>query len=62
VEDLLAVLDALALPRPVIAGASMGASTALALALAHPDRVAGVAVIRPSYDPADAAPGCRGPS
>lgn len=53
--DLLAVLDALALQRPVIAGASMEASTALALALAHPDRVAGMAVITPSYDPADAA-------
>lgn len=54
VEDLLAVLDALALTRPVIAGASMGASTALALALSHPDRVAGVVAITPSYDPDEA--------
>jgi pimeloyl-ACP methyl ester carboxylesterase len=54
VEDLLAVLDALALTRPVIAGASIGAGTALALALSHPDRVAGVVAITPSYDPDEA--------
>ncbi|HEX5225381.1 MAG TPA: alpha/beta hydrolase, partial [Solirubrobacteraceae bacterium] len=32
-------------------GASMGAHTALALALAHPERVAALAVITPAYDP-----------
>jgi pimeloyl-ACP methyl ester carboxylesterase len=49
--DLLAVLDALALPRAVIAGASMGAHTALALALSHPERVAALALITPAFDP-----------
>jgi pimeloyl-ACP methyl ester carboxylesterase len=50
-EDLLAVLDACAVPRAVLAGASMGAHTALALALAHPERVAGLVLITPGYDP-----------
>ena len=49
--DLVAVLDQLGLERPVIAGASMGANTALWLALEHPERVAGVVVITPGYDP-----------
>jgi pimeloyl-ACP methyl ester carboxylesterase len=50
--DLEAVLDALAIPRAVLAGASMGAHTALALALRSPQRVAGLALITPSFDPA----------
>jgi pimeloyl-ACP methyl ester carboxylesterase len=50
--DLLAVLDAAGAERAVLAGASMGAHTALALALAHPERVAGLALITPAYDPA----------
>jgi len=49
--DLLAVLDAAGVQRAVLAGASMGAHTALALALAHPERVAALALITPSYDP-----------
>jgi pimeloyl-ACP methyl ester carboxylesterase len=52
-EDLLAVLDALELPRAVLAGASMGAHTALALALSAPERVAGLVLITPSFDPGD---------
>ena len=49
--DLLAVLDATGVQRAVLAGASMGAHTALALGLAHPERVAALALITPAYDP-----------
>src|SRR2546421_7448990 len=49
--DLLAVVDALGLERAVLAGASMGAHTALWLALRRPDRVGGLVVITPGYDP-----------
>jgi pimeloyl-ACP methyl ester carboxylesterase len=51
-SDLEAVLDRLAIPRAVLAGASMGAHTALVLALQRPERVAGLALITPSFDPA----------
>jgi pimeloyl-ACP methyl ester carboxylesterase len=51
-RDLEAVLDALAIDRAVLAGASMGAHTALWLALQKPARVAGLVVITPGYDPA----------
>jgi pimeloyl-ACP methyl ester carboxylesterase len=50
--DLESVLDALQLERAVLAGASMGAHTALAFALARPQRVAGLVLITPSFDPA----------
>jgi len=50
-SDLEAVLDALELPRAVLAGASMGAHTALRLALTKPERVAGLVLITPSFDP-----------
>jgi pimeloyl-ACP methyl ester carboxylesterase len=50
--DLEAVLDALGIERAVLAGASMGAHTILLLALQRPERVAGLVVITPSYDPA----------
>jgi pimeloyl-ACP methyl ester carboxylesterase len=55
VSDLEAVMDALGLERAVIAGASMGAHTALGLALEHPERVAALALITPSFDPDRAA-------
>jgi pimeloyl-ACP methyl ester carboxylesterase len=51
-RDLLAVLDSLGISRAVLAGASMGAHTLLALALDAPQRVAGAVVITPGYDPA----------
>jgi pimeloyl-ACP methyl ester carboxylesterase len=51
VQDLIAVLDELALPRAVLAGASMGAHTMLHLALTQPERVAGLVLITPSFDP-----------
>lgn len=49
--DLEAVLDASGIERAVLAGASMGAHTILWLALRRPERVAGLVVITPSFDP-----------
>jgi pimeloyl-ACP methyl ester carboxylesterase len=51
-EDLLAVLDDRGIERAVLAGASMGAHTLLWAALRAPDRVAGLVVITPGYEPA----------
>jgi len=51
-EDLVDVLDEAGLERAVLAGASMGAHTALRLALDEPGRVAGLVVVTPGYDPA----------
>ncbi len=51
--DLLALLDARGIDRAVLAGASMGAHTAIHAALAQPDRVAGLVLITPAFDPAD---------
>jgi pimeloyl-ACP methyl ester carboxylesterase len=50
--DLAGVLDALGIERAILAGASMGAHTALRFALANPGRVAALALITPAYDPA----------
>lgn len=49
--DLEAVLDDRDLDRAVLAGASMGAHTIVRLALDHPERVAGMALITPAYVP-----------
>jgi pimeloyl-ACP methyl ester carboxylesterase len=51
VEDLRAVLDDRGIDRAVLAGASMGAHTALRLALDDPERVAGLVLATPAYDP-----------
>jgi len=48
--DLLRVLDERGIDRAVLAGASMGAHTALKVALEEPERVAGLVVITPAYD------------
>ena len=50
--DLLRVLDERGIERAVLAGASMGAHTALKVALEHPERVAGLVLVTPAYDPA----------
>ncbi len=50
--DLLAVLDAAGVGRAVVAGASMGAHTAVRVALEHPERVAALGLITPAFDPA----------
>jgi pimeloyl-ACP methyl ester carboxylesterase len=49
--DLEAVLDGLGVERAVLAGASMGAHTLLAFALRRPERVAGLVVITPAFEP-----------
>jgi pimeloyl-ACP methyl ester carboxylesterase len=49
VEDLGAVLDHLGAERAAIGGASMGAHTAMAFALAHPERVSALIQITPAY-------------
>jgi pimeloyl-ACP methyl ester carboxylesterase len=49
--DLEAVLDRAEIDRAVLAGASMGAHTLLAFALRRPERVGGLVVITPAYDP-----------
>jgi len=53
VGDLGAVLDALEVERAVLAGASMGAHTLLAYALRSPERVGGLVVITPAYEPVE---------
>ncbi len=55
-DDLLAVLDDREVERAVLAGASMGAHTLLAFALRHPERVSGLVVLTPAYDPDDHRP------
>jgi pimeloyl-ACP methyl ester carboxylesterase len=49
--DLRAVLDAFAIDRAVLVGSSLGSHTALLLALREPERVAGLALVAPAYDP-----------
>ena len=49
--DALAVLDDAGVEQAVLAGASMGAHTALRIALEHPERAAGLVVITPAYEP-----------
>ena len=49
--DLLAVMDACGVERAVLAGASMGSHTLLRVALAAPERVAGIVAITPAFDP-----------
>ncbi len=57
--DLCAVLDRLEIQQAVLAGASMGAHTALRFALDHPQRVQALGLITPAFDP-DASGDYRG--
>jgi pimeloyl-ACP methyl ester carboxylesterase len=50
-RDLEAVLDAAGLRQAILAGASMGAHTAVRFALAQPDRVRALAIITPAFEP-----------
>src|SRR4051812_15087830 len=50
-DDLLALLDDREIDRAVLAGASMGAHTLARFARTHPERVAGLAIITPAFDP-----------
>jgi len=54
--DLLALMDEREVRRAVLAGASMGAHTSLAFALEHPERVAGLCLITPAFDPGESDP------
>jgi pimeloyl-ACP methyl ester carboxylesterase len=47
--DLLSVLDSREIERAVLVGHSMGAATAVRVALEHPERVAGLVQITPAY-------------
>ena len=47
--DLELMLDELGLERPVLVGSSMGAATAMAFALANPERVQALVQITPAY-------------
>ena len=49
--DLEAVLDELDIERAVLAGVSMGAHTAARMALVRPERVAGLLLVTPAFDP-----------
>jgi pimeloyl-ACP methyl ester carboxylesterase len=49
--DLAAVIATLDAAPVVLLGASMGAHTALALALEHPELIGGLVVVTPAYDP-----------
>ncbi len=49
-EDVLSLVDGLGLgPRLVLVGVSMGAATALAVALSSPERVHGLVLVRPAW-------------
>jgi pimeloyl-ACP methyl ester carboxylesterase len=50
VADLGAVLEHLGADRAAVGGASMGAHTTMAYALAYPERVAALVQITPAYD------------
>src|SRR5215207_3420752 len=49
--DLLSLLDDRGIDRALLAGASMGAHTLVRFTLDHGDRVAGLVVITPAYEP-----------
>jgi pimeloyl-ACP methyl ester carboxylesterase len=49
VADLEAVMDELSLDRAALVGSSMGAATAMALTLEHPERVPALVQITPAY-------------
>jgi pimeloyl-ACP methyl ester carboxylesterase len=51
VGDLEAIMNAAGVQRAVLAGASMGAHTVARFAAEHPERVAALALITPSFDP-----------
>ncbi len=59
VADLVGVLDERGVGRAVLAGASMGAHTLLRLAIEAPERVAGLVVITPAYDPGNHGDGAE---
>lgn len=55
-DAIAAFIAALGLDKPLLVGHSMGGAVSLALALAHPDKVRGLALIAPYTQPIDAPP------
>jgi pimeloyl-ACP methyl ester carboxylesterase len=55
-DDVVAVLDALHMQRAAFAGWSDGATTALVIAMRHPERVAGVFFFAGNMDPSGVKP------
>lgn len=55
-EMIAALIATLELDRPLVVGHSMGGAVALALALAHPERLRGLALIAPFTQPGAALP------
>jgi 3-oxoadipate enol-lactonase len=53
VQDLVALIDHLALKQPLIVGPSMGGKIALDLTLANPDKVGALLLIAPGYSGMD---------
>lgn len=48
-DDVIALADALGLARFALGGISMGAAIALRIAVRHPERVAGLMLVRPAW-------------
>ncbi|HEX8300895.1 alpha/beta hydrolase [Sphingomonas sp.] len=55
-DAIAALIDRLGLERPLLVGHSMGGAVALALALAHPDKLRGLALIAPYTQPIERPP------
>ena len=56
VDDLLTLADALGFEKFVVGGISMGAAIALRIAITHPERVAGLILVRPAWISTPAPP------
>ncbi|MBX3565470.1 MAG: alpha/beta hydrolase [Sphingomonas sp.] len=55
-EAIAALIGKLGLTRPLLVGHSMGGAVSLAIALAHPDKVRGLALIAPFTQPVERPP------
>jgi pimeloyl-ACP methyl ester carboxylesterase len=55
-EALAALIDQLGLEKPLVVGHSLGGAVALALAVAHPDKVGGLALLAPLTHMRDQVP------
>ncbi|PSJ51419.1 alpha/beta fold hydrolase [Kumtagia ephedrae] len=55
-EAVAGFIDALALDQPLVVGHSLGGAVALALALDHPEKVGGLALLSPLTHQADSVP------
>ena len=55
-RSLAGLVDALRLDRPVVVGHSLGGALALMLAIQHPERVGGLALLSPFTRPVEAVP------